>query len=87
MVVPLLALLAIGVAASILYGYIVIMVIIVAYVIHIPFAVRTNGWLAKHPEVWDDKPKAATRRRGGRSAGPSRTAGRWPGSACASRAR
>jgi CDP-diacylglycerol---serine O-phosphatidyltransferase len=57
MVVPLLALLAILVAASIQYGYVVIMVIIVAYVIHIPFAVRTKGWLAKHPEVWEDKPK------------------------------
>jgi CDP-diacylglycerol--serine O-phosphatidyltransferase len=58
MVVPLLVLLAIGVAASILYGYIVIMVIIVGYVIHIPFAVRTEAWLKKHPEVWGDKPKA-----------------------------
>ncbi|OBB07216.1 CDP-diacylglycerol--serine O-phosphatidyltransferase [Mycobacteriaceae bacterium 1482268.1] len=57
MVVPLLALLAIGVAASILYGYIVIMLIIVSYVIHIPFAVRTEAWLKKHPEVWGDKPK------------------------------
>ena len=65
MVAPLLALLAIVVAASIQYGYIVIMVIIVAYVIHIPFAVRTKGWLAEHPEVWDDKPKVQreTRRR------------------------
>jgi CDP-diacylglycerol---serine O-phosphatidyltransferase len=58
MVVPLLALLAILVAASILYGYIVIMLIILGYVIHIPFAVRTTAWLSKHPEVWDDKPKA-----------------------------
>ena len=65
MVAPLLALLAIVVAASIQYGYIVIMVIIVAYVIHIPFAIRTKGWLAAHPEVWDDKPKVQreTRRR------------------------
>ncbi len=58
MVVPLLVLLAIGVAASILYGYIVLMVIIVAYVIHIPFAVRTEAWLKKHPEVWGEQPKA-----------------------------
>jgi CDP-diacylglycerol--serine O-phosphatidyltransferase len=57
MVVPLLALLAVGVAASILYGYVVILLIILAYVIHIPFAVRTTAWLSKHPEVWDDKPK------------------------------
>ncbi|BCI51365.1 CDP-diacylglycerol--serine O-phosphatidyltransferase [Mycolicibacterium litorale] len=57
MVAPLLALLAIGVAASILYGYLVILVIILAYVIHIPFAVRTNRWLAAHPETWEDQPR------------------------------
>jgi CDP-diacylglycerol--serine O-phosphatidyltransferase len=57
MVAPLLALLAIAVAASILFGYIVILVIIAAYVIHIPFAIRTRRFLAAHPEVWDDKPR------------------------------
>ncbi|OKH67483.1 CDP-diacylglycerol--serine O-phosphatidyltransferase, partial [Mycobacterium sp. SWH-M3] len=57
MVAPLLALVAIGVAASVFYGYIVIMVIAVAYVIHIPFAVRTKHWVAAHPESWDDKPR------------------------------
>ena len=86
MVAPLLALLAIGVAASILYGYIVILVIIVAYVLHIPFAVRSKRWVAAHPEAWEDKPKSAAPR-GARSAGPSRTAGPWRGSDCAGRAR
>ena len=64
MVAPLLALLAIGVAASILYGYIVILLIILAYVLHIPFAVRSKRWVAAHPEAWEDKPKErrATRR-------------------------
>jgi len=57
MVVPLLALLAIGVAASVMDGYLVILVLIAAYVIHIPFAIRTKAWLREHPEVWDDKPK------------------------------
>ncbi|UXA18583.1 phosphatidylcholine/phosphatidylserine synthase [Mycobacterium sp. SMC-4] len=57
MVAPLLALLAIAVAAAILYGYLVILVIIVAYVIHIPFAIRTRRFLAQHPEVWGDKPR------------------------------
>lgn len=57
MVAPLLALLAIGVAAAILYGYLVILLIIVAYVIHIPFAIRTRRFLAAHPEVWEDKPR------------------------------
>ncbi|MGV0793974.1 CDP-diacylglycerol--serine O-phosphatidyltransferase [Mycolicibacterium sp. XJ1819] len=57
MVAPLLALLAIGVTAAILYGYLVILLIIAAYVIHIPFAVRTRRFLAAHPEIWDDKPR------------------------------
>jgi CDP-diacylglycerol---serine O-phosphatidyltransferase len=57
MVVPLLVLLAIGVAASILYGYIMILLTIAAYVIHIPFAIRTRRFLAAHPEVWGDKPR------------------------------
>ncbi|KUI12993.1 CDP-diacylglycerol--serine O-phosphatidyltransferase [Mycobacterium sp. GA-1285] len=57
MVAPLLALVAIGVAAAILYGYLVILIIIGAYVVHIPFAIRTRRFLAAHPEVWDDKPR------------------------------
>jgi CDP-diacylglycerol--serine O-phosphatidyltransferase len=57
MVAPLLALVAIGVAAAILYGYLVILIIIAAYVVHIPFAIRTRRFLAAHPEVWDDKPR------------------------------
>ncbi|GAB7143845.1 CDP-diacylglycerol--serine O-phosphatidyltransferase [Mycobacterium riyadhense] len=55
--VVLLAVLAIAAAAAVLAPYILIWVIIITYVCHIPFAVRSNRWLAKHPEVWDDKPK------------------------------
>jgi CDP-diacylglycerol--serine O-phosphatidyltransferase len=73
MVAPLLATLAIGVAAAIFYGYIVIMVIIVAYVIHIPFAVRSNRWMAAHPESWNDKPRQRrAARRATRRAQPHR---------------
>jgi len=57
MVAPLLVAVAVLVAAAILYGYITILVIIVGYVIHIPFAIRTRRFLADHPEVWDDKPR------------------------------
>lgn len=57
MVVPLLALLALVVTASLMNGYLVLLVLIAAYVIHIPFAIRTKAWLREHPEVWDDKPK------------------------------
>jgi CDP-diacylglycerol--serine O-phosphatidyltransferase len=73
MVAPLLALVAIGVAASVFYGYIVILVIIVAYMIHIPFAVRTKHWVAAHPESWDDKPRQRrAQRRAIRRAQPHR---------------
>jgi CDP-diacylglycerol--serine O-phosphatidyltransferase len=73
MVAPLLATLAIGVAAAIFYGYIVIMVIIVAYVIHIPFAVRSNRWMAAHPESWNEKPRQRrAARRATRRAQPHR---------------
>jgi CDP-diacylglycerol--serine O-phosphatidyltransferase len=57
MVVPLLALLAIAVAAAIFYPYVVIIAIIAAYVIHIPFAVRSKRWTAAHPETWDEAPQ------------------------------
>jgi CDP-diacylglycerol---serine O-phosphatidyltransferase len=57
MIAPMLALLAIGVASAFIFPYITIMVIIAAYVIHIPFAVRSKHWLANHPEAWDIKPR------------------------------
>ena len=69
MVAPLLALLAIGVAASILYGYIVILVIIVAYVIHIPFAMRTTALAGGAPGGVGRQTHDNSARRGGRSAG------------------
>jgi CDP-diacylglycerol--serine O-phosphatidyltransferase len=62
------------VAASIYYGYLTILVIIFAYVIHIPFAIRTRRFLAQHPEVWDDKPRQqrAARRALRRASQPQR---------------
>jgi CDP-diacylglycerol--serine O-phosphatidyltransferase len=73
MVAPLLALLAIGIAAAIFYGYIVILAIIVAYVVHIPFAVRSKRWAAAHPEAWNDKPRQRrAQRRAIRRAQPHR---------------
>jgi CDP-diacylglycerol--serine O-phosphatidyltransferase len=75
MVAPLLALLAIGTAAAFVFPYLTILVIIVAYVCHIPFAVRSKSWLAAHPEVWDDKPKQQRQaRRAIRRAQPTRRA-------------
>jgi len=70
---PLLAVLAVVAAAAVLAPYILIWVIIVSYVCHIPFAVRSKRWLAKHPELWDDKPEQRrAARRATRRAQPSR---------------
>ena len=70
---PLLAVLAIVAAAAILAPYILIWVIIISYVCHIPFAVRSKRWLAAHPEAWDDKPKERRAvRRATRRAEPNR---------------
>ena len=49
--------LALVAAAAFLFPYILMMVLIVAYLCHIPFSVRSQRWVAAHPEVWDDKPK------------------------------
>jgi CDP-diacylglycerol---serine O-phosphatidyltransferase len=73
LVAPALAVLAIAVTAAFVFPYITIMVIIVAYVIHIPFAVRTKRWMAAHPESWDDKPRdRRAQRRAIRRAQPHR---------------
>jgi CDP-diacylglycerol--serine O-phosphatidyltransferase len=60
----LLAGLAIVAAAALLFPYILILVGIAAYLLYIPFSVRSHRWLIAHPEAWDDKPKQrrATRR-------------------------
>lgn len=53
----LLAALAIVAAAAFLFPYILILVLIVAYLCTIPFSVRSQRWVAAHPEAWDDAPK------------------------------
>jgi CDP-diacylglycerol---serine O-phosphatidyltransferase len=71
--VPLLAVLAAVAAAAVLAPYILIWVIIISYVCHIPFAVRSKRWLANHPEAWDDKPRQRrAARRATRRAQPNR---------------
>jgi CDP-diacylglycerol--serine O-phosphatidyltransferase len=50
-----------------------IWVIIVAYLCHVPFAVRNQRWLARHPEMWDEKPQQRRAiRRATRRAQPNR---------------
>lgn len=70
---PLLAVLAIAAAAAVLEPFILIWVIIISYVCHIPFAVRSRRWLAKHPEAWeDDNKQRRAARRATRRAQPQR---------------
>ncbi|TVS86285.1 CDP-diacylglycerol--serine O-phosphatidyltransferase [Mycobacterium helveticum] len=54
---PLLAVLAIFAAAAVLAPYLLIWAIILAYLVHIPFGVRNQRWLAAHPEAWAEEPK------------------------------
>jgi CDP-diacylglycerol--serine O-phosphatidyltransferase len=60
-------------AAAVLEPFLTIWVIIIAYLCHVPFAVRTKRWLDEHPEVWGDQPKQRRAvRRADRRAQPSR---------------
>ncbi len=69
----LLASLAIVAAAAILFPYILVLVGIAAYLVHIPFSVRSHRWVVAHPEAWDDKPKQRrAARRAIRRAQPNR---------------
>lgn len=69
----LLAVLAIVATAAFLFPYILIMMLVAAYLSHIPFAVRSQRWLAAHPEAWEDKPKQRrAARRAIRRAQPNR---------------
>jgi len=60
-------------AAAVWQPFLTIWVIIVAYLCHVPFSVRSKRWLDKHPEVWGDQPKQRRAvRRADRRAQPSR---------------
>lgn len=74
MVAPLLALFAIVVAAAFQFPYLLILVIIAAYVLHVPFAVRSQRWAAAHPESWNDssRQRRAARRATRRDRHPHR---------------
>lgn len=74
MAAPLLAGVAIVAAAAFTFPYLLILAIIVAYVLHIPFAVRSQRWAAAHPESWDDtsRQRRAARRATRRAQQPHR---------------
>lgn len=69
----LLAVLALVAAAAFLFPYILILVLILAYLCTIPFSVRSHHWVAAHPEAWEDAPKQRrAARRAIRRAQPNR---------------
>ena len=74
MLAPLLAGVAIIAAGAFVFPYLLIMLIIAAYVLHMPFAVRSQRWAAAHPESWEDtsRQRRAARRAASRAQQPHR---------------
>lgn len=74
----LLVLVAVAAAGLFLFPYILVLLVIIGYVLIMPFTVRSQRWLAAHPESWGDKPKQqrAARRAGRRAQQPRRSAAR-----------
>ncbi|NLU83133.1 CDP-diacylglycerol--serine O-phosphatidyltransferase [Rhodococcus sp. HNM0569] len=56
MAAGLLVLVAITGAALVTYPFILMLVLVGVYLVHIPFAVRSQRWVAARPETWDIKP-------------------------------
>ena len=52
-VAPLLVGVTLLAAAIIQYPLIVLAIALIAYLVHVPFAVRRYQWLANHPEAWE----------------------------------
>ncbi|ANW63220.1 MULTISPECIES: CDP-alcohol phosphatidyltransferase family protein [Mycolicibacterium] len=58
-------LIAIAAAAAslLLFPYVLVLLIIVGYLLIIPFTVRSQRWVAARPEAWDAKPKERRKQR------------------------
>lgn len=70
-VAPLLVGVGLLAALVVTYPLAAIVVALLVYVLHVPYAVRRYHWLARHPEAWDVPPRdrKAIRRRGHRRLG------------------
>lgn len=71
-VAPLLVGVTLLAAVTIQYPLIVLAAALIAYLVHVPFAVRRYRWLAGHPEAWDvpaRERRAIRRARGSRRLG------------------
>ena len=71
--VGLLVLVALAAAAVVTVPRILLLILVGAYLLHIPFAIRSKRYVAARPEMWDRKP---SERRAIRRQSPSRGAGR-----------
>ncbi|MBF6329158.1 CDP-alcohol phosphatidyltransferase family protein [Nocardia transvalensis] len=71
----LLVLVALAAAALITYPRVLLMVLVAMYILHIPFAWRSQRWVAARPETWHHKP---AERRAQRRAARRRPALRVP---------
>lgn len=52
----LLVLVAIAAAALVTFPIVLLLVLVALYLLHIPFAWRSQRWVAARPETWQDKP-------------------------------
>ncbi|HEX2130782.1 MAG TPA: CDP-diacylglycerol--serine O-phosphatidyltransferase [Actinophytocola sp.] len=80
LVAPLLVLVGLLAAAVVTYPMLALAAFLVLYLLHVPYAVRRNHWLANHPEAWDVPPRE--RRAIRRAAARPRPPGGWPASGC-----
>nr|WP_238558922.1 CDP-diacylglycerol--serine O-phosphatidyltransferase [Rhodococcus rhodnii] len=53
MAAGLLVLVAVGAAALVTYPFILLLVLVGGYLVHIPFAIRSQRWVAARPDTWD----------------------------------
>lgn len=71
--VILLVLVVIAAGALVTYPRILLLILVGIYLVHIPFAIRSQRYVAARPEIWDRKP---AERRAIRRSSPSRGASR-----------
>jgi len=77
MAIVLLCAVAAAAAALVTYPFILMLVLVGVYLVHIPFAIHSQRWVAARPETWDIKPSERRAIRAeSRAATPRRVTGR-----------
>jgi len=77
MAIVLLCAVAAAAAALVTYPFILMLVLVGVYLVHIPFAIHSKRWVAARPETWDIKPSERRAIRAeSRAATPRRVTGR-----------